>query len=261
MSFTHDPEFYQPPRNYVLQTSSWQYVTFIKRWAAESMQDAFDAHISKRINATKVAVSFNQDEYTLPAVLVKYIERDNINAGVGHEEWLPSPYDPDPQNPSVFMKYYHRLYHGQIVFEAYAQSSTDLGLVRDALVEILATTDATPWGNKFIQRLYFYMNQTPYGYYNMPFLNTDRIYPISETQSPLPWNAKDKLAYCAGYSVEIMGDLYSATPNANSNYGGSSLIEVVDLTVTESLQLNDPTTNVGTDFYEFTSPASAESDI
>lgn len=261
MSFTPDPEFYQTPHNYVPQTSSWQYITFIKRWASESMQDAFAAHVSKRVQATKVAVSFNQDEYKLPCVLVKYNERDNKNAGIGHEEWLPSPYDPDPENPTIYLKYYHRHYHGNIVFEAYAQSSTDLGLVRDALVEILATTDATPWGNIFIQRLYFYMNQTPYGYFNLPFLNTDLIYPIQEMQKPLPWNPEDKLAYCAGYSVEIMGDLYSATPNVNSNYGGTSIIDQVDLTVTELSKINDPTSIIATDFYQFDGYSSSSESI
>ncbi len=215
------------------------------------MQDAFAAHISKRIQNTKVAIEYNQDDYKLPAVLVDYIEKDNINAGVGHEEWLPSPYDPDSTNPTTFIKYYHRLYHGQLKYEVYAQSSTDMMLIRDAVAEILATTDATPWGNAFVQRLYFYMNQTPYGYFNFPFLSTDRLIPIGKTTKQLPWAPEDKAAYCSGYMMDINGYLYSATPNVNSNYGGTSLIEEVDLTVTELYQLNDPTTIASTDFYEF----------
>ncbi|CAM6003643.1 unnamed protein product [Sphagnum balticum] len=242
-------------------TSTIQYTTFIKRWAVESLQDGFANHISKRVQATKIGYAFNTDEYTLPAVLVKYVERDSLNAGVGHEEWLPSPYDPNPSNPSIYMKYYHRLYHGQITFEAYAQSSTDCGLVRDALAEMLMMTDSTPWGNNFIQRLYFYMNQTPYGYFNLPFLNTDQVYPINEQTKQLPWAPEDKFAYCAGYSIEVMGDLYSATPNAESNITGTSLIDQVDLTVTETSQLNNPDATISTDFYQFTGFNSADTEI
>lgn len=253
MSFVQDPNFVQPSHNYIPQVSSWQYSTFIKRWAVEALQDGFAASISPRAVAAKIGYDFNQDDYTLPAVLVKWDERDNINAGVGHEEWLPSPYDPDPTNPSTYIKYYHRLYHGDLSFEVYGQSSMDAALVRDAVAEILATTDATPWGNAFIQRLYFYANQTPYGYWNIPSLNTDHVMPIAESVRQLPWvPEEDRLAYCAGYRINVMGDLYSATPSAESNYGGSSIIQQVDLTIVQQNVLNDASSASTTDYYTFT---------
>ena len=251
MSFNYDPSFSQQQHNYVPQTSTWQYSTFIQRWAVEAMQDAFSAHISKRIQGTKVGASFNQDEFTLPAVLVKWVEHNNFNAGVAHEEWLPSPYDPNPQNPTTYIKYYHRLYHGNLSFEVYAQSSVDARMVRDVIAEILMTTDATPWGNIFVQRLYFYMNETPYGIYNLPVLNTDQVYPITEMQRPLPWGPEDKLAYCSGYRIDVMGNLYSATPSLDSGYGGNSLIEEIDLTVSQVTDINNATIETGTGFYQF----------
>ena len=250
MSFVQDPNFTQSPHNYVPQVSSWQYSTFIKRWAVESLQDGFAASSTSRIVNTKVGYDFNQDDYTLPAVLIRWAEEYNINAGVGHEEWLPSPYDPDPENPSSFIKYYHRLYRGTLSFEVYGQSSTDAALVRDVVAEILATTDATPWGNAFIQRLYFYMSQTPYGYWNMPTMNTDHVVPIAESVRQLPWvPEEDRMAYCMGYSIDIMGDLYSATPTPEYNAGGTSLIEQVDLTVSQESELNSTATPLSVDDY------------
>lgn len=257
----YDPNFYQESHNYVPQVNTWQYSTYIKRWAVEAMQDAFAAHTSTRIQGTKVAVEFNQDDYKLPAVLVKWQEHSNSSIGVGHEEWLPSPYDPDPANPTIFIKYYHRLYYGSLNFEVYGQSSVDTAMVRDVVAEILMTTDATPWGNQFVQRLYFYMNSTPYGYWNFPTLNTDRVRPSPEMYRPLPWNPEDKLCYSAGYTIEVMGDLYSATPDASSNYGGFSLVEEVDLTVTQVSNINDPTSVLSTDFYTFTGWPSGATEV
>ena len=65
---------------------------------------------------------------------------------------------------------------------------------------------------------------------------------------------EDKFIYCVGYSVEINGDVYSATPNADSNYGGTSIVQQVDLTANVVQSLSDTTTPVFSDFYAFETP-------
>lgn len=133
----------------------------------------------------------------------------------------------------------------------------DLSILRDAVVEILAMTDASPWGNQFIQRMYFYLNQTPYGLWNFPVLNTDIVTGFGESQSQLPWAPEDKLAYKSTYRIDVFGNLYSATP---TTYTTSTQIASVDLDVSLVDDANAPTTTFEEDFYSFSGwPSGSES--
>lgn len=198
-------------KQYVPQ-STLQYVTFVKRNIVEALQDAFKDHPDRRVADTRVAIDFGHDRWKLPGVIVMFYEREIKNAGVGHVEALPWTDNPTPDKPQ-YIKYYHRLYKGDIAFDVYGQSAVDRDLVRDALIEVLTMQEVTTGGNAFIQRLYWHQNQTPYGNWHYPVLNLDVITGYGEQNTIAPWSPEDYLVYKASYRVPIFGEFYSNTPH------------------------------------------------
>jgi hypothetical protein len=238
----------QPTRNYAVQ-STLQYSLFIKRAIVESLQDAFDRHPTKMVRASKVAVDFTHDRFSLPAVIIKFYEREMPNAGVGHEEWLPSPLNEDPDNPTQFIKYNHRLYKGDIEFDVWGKSSVDRDIVRDALIEVLGMADTTSMGYIFQTRLYLYLNQTPYGLWHFPVLNLDLITGYGEQQSTPPWAPEDPLHYKVTYRVPIFGEFYSVTPALPA--GSTGLVTEVDVTASQYFSAYAPQDTVNSQYYVF----------
>jgi hypothetical protein len=218
--------FVQDTHNRYYPQQTIQYSTFIKRALVESLQDALEHHPTPLVASAKVAIDTTHDLFRLPAVIIKFYEREMPNAGVGHEEWLVSPTDPDPENPTEFIKYYHRLYKGDVAFEVWGMSSLDRDLVRDALVEVLTMTDVTTSGYTFLQRLYFYLNTTPYGLWHFPVLNLDLITGYGEQQTAAPWAPEDTLVYQVTYRVPIFGEFYSNTPTEPMGIGTVSEVDV-----------------------------------
>jgi hypothetical protein len=243
------PPLDQPAHQYVPQ-STLQYSTFIKRALVESLQDALLQHPDPLVKDSKAALDFNHDRFRLPAIIIKFYEREMPNAGVGHFEYLPSPFNVNPAAPTLFIKYYHRLYKGDVSFEIWAKSAVDRDVVRDALIEILAMTDTTNQGYAFIERLYLYLNETPYGLWHFPVLNLDLITGYGEGTARPPWNPEDDLHYNVTYRVPIFGEFYSNTP---SGVIGTGLVTEVDLTTNLTYDISEvPFVIEETDFYRFT---------
>jgi len=213
-----------------------QYSTFIKGAVMEALQEAFAIHPDPTVQKTFVGLDFAHKQFSLPALIVKWYEREIKNAGVGHEEWLPSPYDPNPDAPTYFDKYYHRIYTGDFSFDIWGMSSVDRDLVRDALVEILTMTDITVPGDTFIQRLYYQLNTTPYGLWHFPFLNTDLLNGYGEKTQAAPWGSEDGLVYQVNYRIPVMGEFYSKPPSQP----GTSLQMVSQVDVYPYIEGTDP---------------------
>lgn len=242
------PPLNQPAEQYVPQVTL-QYTTFLKRAIQESLADAFANHPDEIVREAKVALDFTHDRFKVPAVIIKFYEREMPNAGVGHYEYLTAPNDPDPTNPTIFIKYYHRLYKGDISFEIWGKSSTDRDVLRDALIEVIAMSDATDSGYVFLERMYLYLNETPYGLWHFPVLNTDLITGYGENVTTPPWSPEDTLLYQATYRVPIFGEFYSATPKSTT---GTGLVSEVDVTVGQYYSDTTPLQIEETDFYAFT---------
>jgi hypothetical protein len=248
---------------YVSQTTL-QYVTFIKRGLVEALQDAFNNHPEKVVANAKVALDFTHTRFTLPAVIIRFVERQLPNAGVGHVEYLPAPTDPNPLNPTTFIRYYHRMYRGDVLFEVYGMSSPDRDLVRDALVEVLAMTDVTTGGSAFVNRLYYFLDRVPYDEWNFPVLNLDLISGSGDENAVIaPWAPEDQLVYRSTYSVPIFGEFYSQTPVAPTPAG---LVEEID--VYPYVASTDPTPDTNPDpgttmnpWYQFTGWKSSDTVI
>jgi hypothetical protein len=242
------PPLNQPAHQYIPQ-ATLQYSTFIKRALVESLQDALSHHPDPLVQTAKAALDFTHDRFRLPAVIIKFYEREMPNAGVGHYEYLPSPFNVNPDEPTLFIKYYHRLYKGDISFEVWAKSSADRDVVRDALIEILAMTDTTNQGYAFIERLYLYLNETPYGLWHFPVLNLDLITGYGENVGPAPWAPEDVLHYSCTYRVPIFGEFYSNTP---AGVTGTGLVTAVEVTVGTTYNIDAvPFVIEETNFYDF----------
>lgn len=235
-----------------------QYSTFIKRALVEALRDAYSNHPSKTVANSNVNVDLPQTEAAFPATVIKFFERTMPNAGVGHFEMLPNPADPGyPDNVTTYIKYYHRMYKGDISFDIYALSAPDRDIMRDALVEVLAMQDTTAGGNAFINRLYYDMADTPYGSWHYPVLNLDLITGYGEQESKPGWAPEDRLIYEVTYRVPIFGEFYSNTPAAPQGESLLSEVDVypwipdIDAAPTNPPQGGDPN-SVSGGYYKFT---------
>jgi hypothetical protein len=205
-----------------------QYKTFLKRAIAEALTNAFRSHPDPSLAKTKVDIEYATDRADFPNIIIKFYERDIKNAGVGHEEWGPSPSDPNFPNGPTFtswVKYFHRIYHGDIEFEINALSSLDRDKVVDALIEILMG-EVSRGGETFLERIYFSIGNSPYSQFHFITLNTDSISGQGEREENAPWLTEDVLSYVVAYRMEVLGEFYSKTP---SFPGGTGLVTEVDI--------------------------------
>lgn len=207
---------------------------FVKRGIVQALQDAFSGHPDPTVANSRVSVDFGHDRWKLPGVIVKFYERELPNAGVAHVEYLPSA-----TNSLQYYMYYHRRYKGDISFDIYGQSGVDRDLMRDALVEVLAMTDATTGGYAFIQRLYWALADTPYGLWHYPVLNLDLITGYGEQVAIAPWQPEDMLVYQASYRVPIIGEFYSNTP-ADPPFEAIDQVDLYPYTATDPLPADNP---------------------
>lgn len=206
-----------------------QYKTFLKRSIAEALQDAFHNHPDASLAKTKVGIEYATDRADFPSIVIKFYEKDIKNAGVGHQEWGPSPLDPNYNiGPPYekFVKYFHRIYQGDIEFEIWAQSSLDRDKVVDALIEVIAMGEVSSEGLSFLERVYESIGKTPYSRFHFVALNTDDISGQGENQENVPWFTEDVLAYTTSYRLPMLGEFYSLTPTFT---GGYELLKEVDV--------------------------------
>lgn len=202
--------------SYVHQSTP-QYKSFLKRSVVEALTESFVNHTDPTVSNVKVGIDFTEDDFHLPAVIIKFNEQRLPNAGVGHFEWLPGPNQPNPLIPTQFIEYQHRMYKGTIEFEIFGLSSADRDVISDALIEVLAMNEVSVPGQAFIDRFYNKMAATPFGLWHFPTLNVDQIDPGGEQFMLAPWNPEDQAVYQTSYSVIVYGEFYSyVPPNASS---------------------------------------------
>lgn len=204
------------------------YKTWIKTSLVEGLRRVFANHPDMRIRTrdgtrdgkpikmgTKVSIDFPTSELHYPTIVVRFLERDVQNIGVGHVEYILV--DPDDV---IETKFRHYIYHGSIEFAIYALSSLDRDLISDALVQTLAMPDMANYTQEFWERIYFPIDEgsteaeqrRSKGRWNYVNLNTDRLNGTGENQTPQPWLSEDQLVYQTSYRTDIMGEFYSLPP-------------------------------------------------
>lgn len=243
-----------------------RYKTFVKQGLVEALQAAFAGHPDPTVADAKVGIDFEDDDFKLPAVIIKFYESKLPNAGVGHYEWLPFPLTANPADTStVFVKYMHRLYKGDIEFEIFGLSSLDRDLISDALIEVLAMDEVSAPGQAFLNRFYNAIQSIDFGLWHFPTLNLDDISGYGEQQMLAPWSPEDQLVYQTAYRVPILGEFYSYTPPEPLTSGPIEEVDVYDYPVGPDGKAIDPTRPAippsPAAFHKFTGPPPGEESI
>src|ERR1019366_3077268 len=84
------------------------YKTFLKRIVVQSLRDGFANHPDPTVAATTVSLDYPMNlEKWVGIVIVKFYERDIMNSGVGHVEYLADPATIEGEIPTNWIKYYH----------------------------------------------------------------------------------------------------------------------------------------------------------
>jgi hypothetical protein len=209
----------------MLPEQTIRYKTNVKTALVEALRSVFASHPDSMIRATKISIDYPTSENRYPMVLVRFYERNVRNAGVGHVEYLLR------EGTTVYDKYRHYLYDGDIEFAIYALSSKDRDLISDTLVQTVGMGDMATYTNNFITRLYFPPDDTDDyddARYNFVNLNSDVFSGLPETQTQQPWLSEDQLQYQSGYRIGIYGEFYSLPPWEDV-VAGVGMIQRVDL--------------------------------
>lgn len=217
-----------------------QYKTWVKRSLVEALQEAFANHSDPMVAGMRVALSYNENDFQVPAIVVNFPEGRLSNMGVGHFEW-----GADPGNPNVLVQFQHRSYKGSIEFEIWALSSIDEAAISDAVIEVLAMDEVSAPGQKFLNRLFNERLNFPYGGSHFATLNLDEIDPTGEQQLQAPWQEEDQLVYQNAYRVNIFGEFYSYVPPTPQTFGPITEVDVYGYpTANDTVTAIDPLNQV-----------------
>lgn len=187
------------------------YKTWIKQSLIEALDRVFTAHVDDLLRKTNVTIDFPVERASYPAIIVRYIEIDINNAGVGHEEVI------EINDLDYRFKHYH--YAGYVEFAIRTLSAYDADLLADSLVQIIGMGDLMDYTNAFFERIYDAdLSEHPKAEYNFININTDTIRPVGASNpTPAPWGSEDDLVYQGGYRVDVSGEFYSLPPDENNS--------------------------------------------
>lgn len=202
--------------------------TFIKTAFVQAVGEVFAQHpdpylitqldsAGNKLSGVSVTVENPTDLVQYPSVVVRWLEQSVENAGVGHIEYI---YDSDN---SATVPFRHAYYRGQIELGIYALSSVDRDLVADSLVQLMRMPDMATYTQQYFNQIFNDDdNSNTLNYINV---DTDRILPVGESVSQVPWLAENALQYKGGYRSNVFGEFYSLPPN----FTFSGYIEAVNV--------------------------------
>lgn len=198
------------------------YVTMVKRTIVLGLQAVFDANYSDpEFKSIRIVPDWPTDRIDYPFIEVIFNEGPIENFGIAHKEWFKDQYD-------IVREWKHRIFHGSLDFEIYAESILTRDILGDALIEVLSQFN-TGQIDKFYNTIYGAPND-PYSALALLAqlnLNTDRITPTGNNVTLAPWLPEDVMIYQKGYSVDISGGFYNTPPL--STLPGTTYISDVDV--------------------------------
>lgn len=201
------------------------YQTYLLRALQEGMQAVFAAHPDHFLRNVRAEVDWVEDKATYPLVLVRYYEREVLNAGVGHEEWIDVPLGDDP-DVTRRVRLEHSIYRGDVEFAIYAESTYDRALLADSLVQTLRFGDTELYTQAFLDHVYADEDDVPEAKLHFINVDSDRITGMGQSQVRPPWDPEDRMIYTISYRSAVMGELYSRIPDPTEAPG---LVTKVDI--------------------------------
>jgi len=189
-----------------------RYKTYIKTALVEALRSVFENHVDEKLKPTKVVIDFPKERQQFPSVIVKFYEKEIMNAGVGHQETV------EDANGDIW-KFKHYFYKGDIELTIYSLSALDRDLIADTLVQTIAMGDLSAYTNNFFNRIYPADSDAyPDSIGHFININSDRISGVGETTTAVPWNSEDELIYNISYRFEVFGEFYSLPPETPYEY-------------------------------------------
>lgn len=165
----------------------------------------------KQLRDLRIVTEYPLTRQEYPAIIVDFADRENRDAGIGHQEIF---FDPN----GILRVWGHRRFEGSITFRCYGLTPLDRDIMYDALVECLAFWRLPHMSlqRNLFSELYGDPDDPsdPFRALSQLFLNTDRITSGGKSVNPAPWGAEDALVYQKDLVVECIGGFYNAVPNA-----------------------------------------------
>lgn len=210
----------------MLEQQTIRYKTYVKRALVEAFRGVFQNHKDDLLTRTNVILDYPRKEAEMPAVIVRFLERDIQNMGIGHEEHIKvdGP-EGKPQSNSVY-SFKHYLYHADLEYAILGLSSKDRDLVSNTIVQTLAMGQLEAYTNRFFDRIYPDERQAKYpdSIWHFININTDKITGGGESQEATPWQSEDDLIYKTSYRTACMGEFYSVPPSLPKDYVSKVLL-------------------------------------
>lgn len=197
-----------------------KYQTFLLGALMDGLRAVFFDHADPALRDVRVDLDWTEDKAAYPLVLIRYYERDVRNAGVGHKEWIRL--DPvtgentDDEEQGVLLPFRHSIYHGDVEFAIYAETSLDRVLIADSLVQTIRMGDTEIYTQAFLDSVYADEDDVPDARWHFININTDNVSGMGDSQVKPPWDPEDRLYYTKSYRTNVLGEFYSRIPSTST---------------------------------------------
>lgn len=165
-------------------------------------------YAEKQLRNLRIVTEYPLTRQEYPAIIVDFNDRENRDAGIGHQEIF---YDPN----GILRIWGHRRFEGSITFRCYGITPLDRDIIYDAVVECLAfwrLPHMSLQRNLFSELYGVGEAYDPFRALSQLFLNTDRMNSGGKSVTPAPWGAEDALVYQRDLTVDCIGGFYNAVP-------------------------------------------------
>jgi hypothetical protein len=188
---------------------SYEYKLGVKREVIDALRDALATWPDDQLTSpVHVVNEYPVREIAYPMILVKFIEQDIRNIGIGHVER-------GTNNDGTPYQLLHWQFSGSLQFKIYGRDPLERDIVASGLLNLLAFGSAIPEFQKFSEDI------NDYDFVAIQLL-TDKITPGGDSNESPPWGNPDDMLFTTTYSVQMMGEFFT-----NPRTGGLVVISRV----------------------------------
>lgn len=175
-----------------------KYKTFVNRAVVTALRSVYtDQYPDKQFRNLPIYLQYPQEKIQYPIMIVRFVDQNIQNAGVGHQEWA---FDAN----GLWQKWYHYRFEGTLEFHLYTLSSLDQDIMADTLIELIAFGKLQDLTDQFYQQIFDEYNNG-----GQLMLQTDMITSMGVSVGKPFWEPEDTLLYQGGYQIVCHGAFYS----------------------------------------------------
>lgn len=186
------------------QTGVLAYRRFVVETMVSALRNVFtgDYDRDRQFESLKITQQYPLKKIDYPSIVLEYVDRKVVNAGVGHIEWFND-------NDNILRQWMHSRFEGTLNLNVYGLSPLDRDLLADALVEVIRFGRL----DSQLVNLFDTIYGDPDANYSLQFgqimFNSDELYGKGNSATLAPWQPEDSLVYSTGYSIELHGGFYN----------------------------------------------------